>query len=821
MSHSIHNHKLRPVARMKKLFGQITGSSIKTDLSGYWSMAEQIRALRFSKKTDAGLAERTREIACSGINPSSGLKLEVFGLACEASRRILGLDPFDSQIMAGLAMADGGIAELPTGEGKTLAAVFPACLHALSGNRVHVLTFNDYLARRDAAWMGPIYRTLGFSVGCIQEGMNLEQKQAAYSCDIAYATAKEAGFDFLRDQTAYDRNECVHSSFGFAIVDEADSILIDEARIPLVISGVEDRVFWNPHRIAAVVKELVQGMDYDTDEEHRNVFLTDAGSQRVESLLECRNLYAGDNQTLLEAVYCALHAEALLRRDVDYIVRNGRIEIVDEYTGRVVDKRHWPDGLQAAVEAKEGLRRKTAGRILGSITLQHFFGLYPILSGMTATAHSAADEFHEFYGLKTFVIPPHTPSIRIDHPDEVFADRESKHRAIVDEICEVHAAGRPILVGTSSVGESEELAAAMRSAGVRGSVLNAKNDELEADIIAKAGRLGAVTVSTNMAGRGVDIKLGGQDKGGYEAVAAMGGLYVIGTNRHESVRIDRQLRGRAGRQGDPGATRFFISLKDDLFEHYGLTGGLIARYRKGNGKLTLKHRAIRYEIAHAQRVIENQNFDIRRSLYRYSSLVELQRKIVQDRRDNALRRHSASISDRLSALKPALFEEGLRHFGPRGMAELERHATLFHLDRLWSEHLAWIQDTRDTIHLVNLGGREPFYEFSRQATAEFLKMQGRAEEAIVEEVTATIQSNDISSGLERLKGPSSTWTYLVNENQFGSTMEMIKGKNIGFAFGVGFGDIFGLNILLHLAGLILGRHRKRKERSAALREQAP
>jgi preprotein translocase subunit SecA len=810
MSPSNYTTNSRPVAMMKKLFGQITGSPLITDLADYWGMAEKIRAFQFSEKTDAELAERTREIACRSANSLSELKLEVFGLACEASRRTLALDPFDSQIIAGLAMADGGIAELPTGEGKTLAAVFPACFHALSGRNAHILTFNDYLARRDAAWMSPVYRTLGLSVGCIQEGMSVEQKKSAYSCHITYASAKEAGFDFLRDQTVYDRKVRVHRSFGFAIVDEADSILIDEARIPLVISGVEDRVTWDSHQIAAVVKALVPERDFDTDEEHRNVFLTDAGTQRVESLLACCDLYAANNQTLLEAIYCALHAEALLRRDVDYIVRNGRIEIVDEYTGRVVDKRHWPDGLQAAVEAKEGLRRKTAGRILGSITLQHFFRLYPILSGMTATAHSAADEFHKFYGLKTFIVPPHTPSIRVDHPDEVFADRETKQRAMVHEICQVHATGRPILVGTSSVGESEELAAAMRSARIRCSVLNAKNDELEADIIAKAGKLGAVTVSTNMAGRGVDIKLGGQDKGGYEAVAAMGGLYVIGTNRHESVRIDRQLRGRAGRQGDPGATRFFISLEDDLFEHYGLTAGLLARYRRGNGKLALNHRVMRYEIAHAQRVIENQNFDIRRSLHKYSSLVELQRKIVQDRRDKALQSNEMLLTERSAVLKPILAEKGLRRFGPQGMAELERHATLFHLDRLWSNHLAWIQDTRDSIHLVNLGGREPFDEFSKQATAEFLNMQNRLEEAIVEEMTTIIQTSDMNSGLERLKGPSSTWTYLVNENPFGSGMEMIKGKNIGLAFGIAFGGLFGLNILLHLAALILDRRGKRR-----------
>lgn len=668
---------LRPISLLKNLFSRVTGDPVETGLGEYWKIVERVKALDLSGKTDAELAERTRQIArclrgdclnqesdCdagsgnSSLNgaaalsreriPASGysradsgisstaLEIEIFAIVREASRRTLHLDPFDVQMIAGLAMARGCIAELPTGEGKTLAAVFPACLWALSGRGIHVLTFNDYLARRDAAWMGPVYRTLGLSVGCIQEGMSQLGKRAAYACDVTYATAKEVGFDFLRDQIAYERDSLVHRRFNCALVDEADSILIDEARIPLVISGAEDRASWDTSLLASLVKALAPGRDFETDDEHRNVFLTDAGSERVESILGCGSLYLGNNQSLLEAVYCALHAQALLRRDVDYIVRGGRIEIVDEFTGRVVDKRHWPDGLQAAVEAREGLSRKTEGRILGSITLQHFFRLYPALGGMTATARSAADEFHEFYGLKVVVVPPHTASIRVDRSDVVFTHREAKRRAIVREIRDVHALGRPILVGTASVKESEELAADLRSAGIRCSVLNAKNDELEASIIAKAGMLGAVTISTNMAGRGVDIKLGGNNESHRDAVAALGGLYVIGTNRHESLRIDRQLRGRAGRQGDPGATRFFISLEDDLFERYGLTKMLVERHRLSPQDDALTSGLIQYEVAHAQRVIEGQNFDIRRSLYKFSSLVDLQRQIVQARREETL-----------------------------------------------------------------------------------------------------------------------------------------------------------------------------------------
>ena len=791
---------------LKRVFHRVTGSPIKTDLQDYCKIVERIKAFDFRTHTDAQLCGRARaagtELERHGPpHPTvlhNSAAAEIFALVREAARRVLDLDPFDAQMIAGLAMACGAIAELPTGEGKTLAAVFPGCLQALSGRGVHVLTFNDYLARRDAAWMGPIYRMLGLTVGCIQEAAGPEQKRAGYRCDVAYASAKEAGFDFLRDQVAYDRLERVQRPYDFAIVDEADSILIDEARIPLVISGAADGASWNTAGIAGTVKDLVCGRDFETDPEKRNVFLTDAGIERAESALACGSLYDAGNRPLLEALYCALHAEALLRRDVDYIVRSGRIEIVDEYTGRVVDKRHWPDGLQAAVEAKEGLARKTEGRILGSITLQHFFRLYPTLSGMTATAQSAADELREFYDLEVVVIPPHAPSVRVDHPDAVFTDRMAKHRAIVGEIREVHDSGRPVLVGTASIRESEELAADLRRTGVRCAVLNAKNDELEASIISRAGTLGAVTISTNMAGRGVDIKLGGDDEKERQAIVALGGLYVIGTNRHESLRIDRQLRGRAGRQGDPGATRFFLSLEDDLFERYGLTRAFMRRHGSHAKEGAFAHGPLQNDIAHAQRVIEGQNFDIRRSLYRFSSLVDLQRQIVQARRERVLLGAAEDSSGKpagelmrdesewpvpLARCASDLFQEGLRRLGPEMMAQLERSATLFHLDRLWSDHLAWVQDTRDSIHLVNLGGREPIDEFRKWATDEFLRFPSRLTEAVVGEITSIIGRNGRADAeLERLKGPSSTWTYLVNEDQFGWGIETSKWKNAGFAY---------------------------------------
>ena len=791
----------RPARGLSRIFRRVTGDPVETDLREYTAIVDEIKKLDYRRLSIGTLLERAHSVraalekpspspseSASGtaVSPSlipAALEIEVFALVREAARRALRLDPFDVQMTAALAMARRRIAELPTGEGKTLAAVFPASLHALAGRGAHVLTFNDYLARRDARWMGPVFELLGLSVGCVQEGMTPAEKRAAYRSDVTYATAKEAGFDFLRDRIAYDREALVHRPFHFALVDEADSILVDEARIPLVISGAEDRASWDARRVAALVKELAPARDYETDDEHRNVFLTEVGALRAEKDLGVPDLYAAENQRLLEAVYCALHAEALLRRDIDYIVRGGRIEIVDEFTGRVVDKRHWPDGLQAAVEAKEGLARKTEGRILGSITLQHFFRLYPSLCGMTATARSAAHEFKEFYGLDTTIVPPHTPSVRRDHPDEVFTHRAAKRRALVEEIKRVHAGGRPILVGTASVKESEDLAADLGTAGVVLQILNARNDELEAGIIAEAGRPGAVTISTNMAGRGTDIKLGGADESERSRACALGGLYVIGTNRHESLRIDRQLRGRAGRQGDPGSTRFFISLEDDLFERYGLTKMFLKRHRLAPREDSVPPGPLHREIEHAQRVIEGQSFDIRRSLYKYSALIELQRSLIQSKRDEVLMNAGGDPAPGLFAeLEPELFAEALRRFGAGRLAEWERRATLYYLDRCWSDHLAWIQDTRESIHLVSLGGKTPIDEFQKAATAEFLELEGRIGDAVAAEMAALTRNDEVSPlDLERLKGPSSTWTYLVNEDQFGWGMELLKGKNIGFA----------------------------------------
>ncbi|HUU36596.1 MAG TPA: accessory Sec system translocase SecA2 [Candidatus Desulfaltia sp.] len=780
------------------MFNRLRDHPVETDLLPYRNILDEIRVYRFRNLSSEELKTRSETLisrARSG-DALDELLTEAFALVDEASRRAIGLAPFDCQVIAGLAMARGKIAELPTGEGKTLAAVFPTYLHALSGRGVHVLTFNDYLARRDAAWMGPVYEFLGLKVGCIQEGMRAPDKQAAYACDVTYATAKEAGFDFLRDRICLERRDLVHRPFHLALVDEADSILIDEARIPLVISGVEERAGWDARGLAPAIKALTPGRDYETDDEHRNVFLLDPGQERIEGMLRCGGLYEQKNQQLLEAVYCSLHAEALLRRDVDYIVRRDKIEIVDEFTGRVVDNRHWPDGLQAAVEAKEGLARRSEGRILGAITLQHFFRLYPKLCGMTATARPSADELKESYELLVVVIPPNKPSVRVDHPDRVFTHREAKRSALVAEIQDVHTAGRPVLVGTASVKESEELAADLGEAGISCQVLNARNDEREARIVAQAGLPGAVTISTNMAGRGTDIKLGGADEKEREKVVALGGLYVIGTNRNESLRIDDQLRGRAGRQGDPGATRFIISLEDDVFERYGLTRMFYEHHRLERQPEALDLRTIQREIEHAQRIIEGQNFGLRKSLWKYSSLVELQRKTIQDWRESVL--FAEGTPPILAQKTPQLYQKGLARFGRSGMETFERRAALSHIDRCWSDHLAWITDTRESIHLVSLGGKTPLQEFQRAATAPFLEIRPRVEEAVATDFRRLLKKEGpVDLEAEGRKGPSSTWTYLVNEDQFGFGIEMLQGKNIGFAAGAALyaGPLFVITLI--------------------------
>jgi preprotein translocase subunit SecA len=768
---------------LRGILRRLRGSPIEFDLTGYAPLLTDIeeRGSNLRGIHDQEIKRLSRSLALRAKKGGrlDDLLVEAYALVREATQRVLGMRPFDVQLIAGIAMNEGKLAEMQTGEGKTLAAVLPAYLNGLIGKGVHILTFNDYLARRDAQWMAPIYEFLGLSVGCIQEGISKAERQQAYLADVTYLTAKEAGFDYLRDSLCLNADHLVHRPFHCAIVDEADSILIDEARIPLVIAGTTPAPETDPYRLAAVARDFKLHVDFDTDEEGRNIALTEIGIDRAQGLLHDANLYAAENVLLLTQLNLALHAKELLRRDVDYIVRDGKVELVDGLTGRVVEDRHWPDGLQTALEAKEGLQLQPQGRILGSITLQHFLRSYSKLAGMTATAQPAAEELKDFYGLNVVVVPPNRACIRVDQPDVVFTHKEAKTKALVAEIAAVHAIGRPILVGTSSVAESEELAVRLRSSGVCCEVLNARTDELEAKIIAEAGALGAVTISTNMAGRGTDIHLGGDKQEEYEKVRALGGLYVIGTNRHESLRIDHQLRGRAGRQGDPGSSRFFVSLEDDLMLCYGINELIPAKLRPEKQDEPIDHPVIRSEIARTQRIVEGQQFEIRKTLRKYSMVVEKQRQIVQTRRLDLLwRRGSSSLLkthslDHYTSLVSAV--------GAAALEQAETLITLFHIDQQWADQLAEIARIREGIHLVRLNGEDPLDQFHRLASTAFIEMLRQTDEAVVETLLSVeITEHGIDLEKAGLKGPSSTWTYLINDDPFEETMKVLI-RNIGFA----------------------------------------
>ncbi len=628
-----------------------------------------------------------------------------FAKAAVAAERVLGLRPYDEQILGAMAIAGpegkgGAIAEMQTGEGKTLAAVLAVAEIAHHGP-VHVLTANDYLAKRDAEWMRGVYQFLGLSVGHITHDLAPEDRRRAYQCDITYATPNEVGFDFLRDQLVLTADDLVLPALGTALIDEADSILIDEARIPLVIAGGNIDAEPLARKAAVLAEALFPGRDFRTDEYGRNVRLTDHGAHRVEHALHCGNLYAAENLDTLAAIEAALHARVLLRRDIDYIVRGGVIELVDEFKGRIAENRRWPAGLQTAIEAKEGLSLRSQGRILGSITLQALVRLYPRCCGMTGTAATAANEFREFYALEVVVIPTHRPMIRADLPDAVFEDRYWKEKSVVRVIGEMHALGRPVLVGTASVQESERLSSLLE---IPHRVLNARQDAEEASIVARAGERGNVTISTNMAGRGTDIVLG-------EGVAALGGLHVIGTNRHESRRIDHQLRGRAGRQGDPGSSQFFVSFDDELLARYGI-------------------RQWRGDVDAIQKIIEGQYFDARMTLWKYGGLIEDHRKIVHAQRRELL----------MEGVDPAILQA---------------------IDATWSDYLAAVEELREGIHWRSWGGREPFHEFIEDAEKLFADLMERV--------------NGIAEGDEAPEpsGIGATWTYLVSDNPFGSMGERI------------------------------------------------
>jgi preprotein translocase subunit SecA len=717
----------------------------------------QLRAITRRREE---LSELTDEQLKSAAKNLDADVIETFALTAAIAERVLGLRMFDVQMLGALALKRGDIAEMQTGEGKTLAAVPAVIWYARQGRGTHVLTANDYLAGRDAAWMRGIYEWFGLSVGYVAQTMSAEQRRAAYRCDVTYATANEIGFDFLRDSLARSADELVQRPFAFAVIDEADSILIDEARIPLVIAGgvPEDSVL--AYRIDSMVAELHPYRHYSLDEFARNVQLTDAGIRRVEGALGCGSLFDAENLRILTAVQDALHAHALLRRNVDYVVKLGSIEMVDEFKGRIAENRRWPAGLQSAVEAKERVKLKTQGRILGSITVQSLVKMYDRICGMTGTAATQADEFWKVYKMPVTAIPTNRPVIREDLPDIVYADKTARNRAVAEEIRKVHQTGRPILVGTASVEESEALSRRLQSAGIEHSVLNARNDEAEAEIIAQAGALGAVTVSTNMAGRGTDILLGGNPPRDREKVVELGGLYVLGTTRHEARRIDNQLRGRAGRQGDPGGSRFFISIEDDLLVRFGI--------------------AANPDIDSVQRTSESQNLEMRETLWKYDVVVENHRREVY-----ALRRKILLSPDwRIrSMLREEQWEELIEGAG-EGVLESDalervgRELALAVLDDLWADYLANVAELRGGIHWVSWGGRNPLHEYLNGVNEIYAEFHECLKEELADALaTAEIREGEIYFENRERFERGATWTYLTTDEPFGTMSERV-GKGL-------------------------------------------
>ncbi len=555
---------------------------------------------------------------------------EAFAAVREASRRTLNMRHFDVQLLGGIVLHQGKIAEMKTGEGKTLVAPLAAYVNALTGKGVHIVTVNDYLARRDAEWMGKIFRFLGLTVGVIVHGLTDRERQIAYAADITYGTNNEFGFDYLRDNMKFDRNSLVQRALHFAIVDEVDSILIDEARTPLIISGPAEKSTQLYYQVNSIIPSLQKDIHYTIDEKARSSMLTEEGVAKAEKLLGVDNLYDPKHIELLHHVNQALKAHTLFKRDVDYIVKDGEVIIVDEFTGRLMPGRRYSEGLHQALEAKEKVKIENENQTLATITFQNYFRMYEKLSGMTGTAETEAAEFAKIYNLDVVVIPTNEPMIRIDYPDVIYQTKREKYEAVLDEIVALHQKQQPVLVGTVSIDVSEDLSARLKKRGVPHNVLNAKNHEAEAEIVAKAGQKGAVTISTNMAGRGTDIVLG-------EGVVELGGLHIIGTERHESRRIDNQLRGRSGRQGDPGSSRFYLSLEDDLLRIFGgeRISAIMSRLGMKEGE-PITHRMISKAIENAQSKVEAHNFNIRKQLLDFDNVMNQQREVIYKQRRQAL-----------------------------------------------------------------------------------------------------------------------------------------------------------------------------------------
>ncbi len=707
---------------------------------------------------------------------------EAFATVREASVRTLDMRHFDAQLIGGVALHQGKIAEMKTGEGKTLAATLPAYLNALSNRGVHIITVNDYLAKRDTEWMGHIYNFLGLSVGCILHGLNEDERDAAYSADITYGTNNEFGFDYLRDNMKFGKDDIVQGDLNFAIVDEVDSILIDEARTPLIISGPAEKSTDLYHLANGIIPRFVLEQDYTLDEKARSAVLTEEGIAKSEKILKVDNLYDPKHIELLHHINQALKAYTLFKRDVDYIVKNGEVIIVDEFTGRLMPGRRYSEGLHQALEAKENVKIENENQTLATITFQNYFRMYNKLAGMTGTADTEAAEFKKIYGLDVLVIPTNKPMIRTDNPDVIYKTRREKFDAVIDEIVELHKKGQPALVGTISIDVSENFSKKLKKRSIKHSVLNAKNHEGEAEIIALAGQRGAVTISTNMAGRGTDIVLG-------EGVTKLGGLHIIGTERHESRRIDNQLRGRSGRQGDPGSSRFYLALEDDLLRIFGgeRITGIMEKLGMEEGE-PIEHNLISKAIESAQGKVEGHNFDIRKQLLEYDDVMNQQREVIYKQRresmtgkslrpavEDMIREKTEEIADFFSeeralpeewdwkGLNKAVFKQfnfrlgdidddtidgltrdGLAQLiyetcisvydekeaaiGTEDFRGLERIVMLQTVDNLWKDHLLSMDHLKEGIGLRGYAQQDPLIVYKKEGFDLFQDMISRVKE---------------------------------------------------------------------------------------------
>lgn len=710
---------------------------------------------------DAALASYAREHARHAAELLAALR--------EVSQRAIGMRPFDVQLQAALRLLEGDVVQMATGEGKTLSGALAAAGFALRGKRVHSITVNSYLAGRDAEWMGPIFTFLELTAAAIAEHDGPDERRKAYAADVVFGAVNEIGFDVLRDRCAPTIEARVMSPADVAIIDEADSVLVDEALVPLVLAGSAPGSA-PTGQITDVVRRLTVGEHYTVDEGRRNVFLTDRGASRVEQLLGIDSLYdSGHVSTTLAQVNVALHAHELLQRDVDYIIRDGKVALVDASRGRVAELQRWPDGLQAAVEAKEGLTVSEGGRILDSMTIQQLIGLYDITAGMTGTATSAGDQFREFYGMQVSVVEPNVPIIREDEPDRIYATTADAVLAVVNEVEKQHATGRPILVGTRDVAESERLAELLGDRGIDVAVLNAKNDEAEAGVIAEAGGSGKITVSTQMAGRGTDIRLGGADESQRDAVVERGGLCVIGLGKHRTDRLDDQLRGRAGRQGDPGSSVFFVGLDDPVLAE-GASDQELQVQPENDGRV--RDKKAQQFVDRAQRVTEANMLSIHATTWKYNKLIGDQREILDERRERLLTTDLAwqELSDRNPVRAKELETLAGHNLAVAGAREI----SIFHLDQHWSEHLAFLDDLRESIHLRALAKESPIDEFHRAAIGQFKNLAAQAiEDAAKTFAEVPIDSEGVHMEDAGLSRPSATWTYMVNDNPLGASGSVV------------------------------------------------